>query len=557
MKKTRYLFLILIAAFLGVFLLWPLATVFQKAFADGKGFTLFYFTQLFTVWPRMRAVFTSVEIALLVTMCSLLISFPIALLVSRRSFAGRSLVSALVLIPLILPPFVGAVGMKMIFARFGALTALLMKCNIVTGPVDWLGAFPLLGVVLMESLHLFPILFLNMTAAFSAIDPTLEESAANMGGGPLSVFRRVTLPLAAPGIFAGTILVFIWSFTELGTPLVFGMRGVLPVMIYDSVSEIGTNPLGYAEVVVLLAVAIGGFLLSKAVSGGTVDTFGRLSVSRKEEPLSRVGTIAAWALLGVILLIALLPHISVMLLSVSSRWFLTVVPSGFTVDHIRTAMTSPLAVSAMKNSFMLSIAATAVISVMGFLIAWLNVRARAKGAALIDAIAMIPLAAPGIVLAFGYLGTFSGWKIIDPRVNPMILLAISYAVRRLPFMVRSAHAGLSQTSRTYEEAAANLGAPPLRVIRRVTIPLIAANLLAGGILCFAFSMLEVSDSMILAQSEQFYPITKAIYALNDGLEHGVNIASALGVWAMGLLASAMLLTAVLLGKKMGQMFRAG
>ena len=139
----------------------------------------------------------------------------------------------------------------------------------------------------------------------------------------------------------------------------------------------------------------------------------------------------------------------------------------------------------------------------------------------------------------------------------MLLLAISYAVRRLPYMVRAAHAGLEQTSKVYEEAAANLGASPLRVIRRVTFPLISANLLAGAILCFAFSMLEVSDSLILAQAERFYPITKAIYALMSGLDNGVNVAAALGVWAMALLAAALLWASCLLGKKMGQMFWIG
>jgi iron(III) transport system permease protein len=172
---------------------------------------------------------------------------------------------------------------------------------------------------------------------------------------------------------------------------------------------------------------------------------------------------------------------------------------------------------------------------------------------------MIPLAVPGLVIAFGYMGCFSGAfpnTFMDPRFNPMTLLAVSYAIRRLPYMVRAAHAGLQQTSRTYEEAATNLGATPWRVIRRVTLPLVSANLVAGSILCFAFSMMEVSDSLILAQSEAYYPITKAIYVLMEGLENGINVAAALGVWAMALLGAAMLWASCLLGKRMGQMFRA-
>jgi iron(III) transport system permease protein len=264
--------------------------------------------------------------------------------------------------------------------------------------------------------------------------------------------------------------------------------------------------------------------------------------------------------IGGVLAVAMLPHLSVALLASSRRWFLSVLPEGFTFEFFQRAVGSNLTQTALVNSLILSVCASLLIIALGFAIAWLCVRGRVRGAGLLDALAMIPLAVPGIVVAFGYLGCFSGGtlgRFLDPRVNPMWLLAISYAVRRLPFMVRAAHAGLEQTSRTYEEAAANLGASPWRVIRRVTLPLISANLLAGGILCFTFSMLEVSDSMILAQAEEYYPITKAIYTLMEGLENGVNVASALGVWAMGILALAMLWTSALLGRKMGQMFRAG
>jgi iron(III) transport system permease protein len=216
--------------------------------------------------------------------------------------------------------------------------------------------------------------------------------------------------------------------------------------------------------------------------------------------------------------------------------------------------------TALVNSLTLSLCSTVLDVLIGFGIAWLCVRRRIAGGDWLDTLAMLPLAVPGLVIAFGYMGCFSGAfpdTFLDPRHNPMALLAVSYGIRRLPYMVRSAHAGLEQVSRTYEEAAANLGASPLRVVWRITLPLMVANLLAGGILCFSFSMLEVSDSLILAQSEAFYPITKAIYVLMDGLENGLNVASALGVWAMALLGAGILWASALMGKRIGQMFRAG
>ncbi len=554
--------IMLILFFLGVFLVWPLAHVFVRACTDERGFTLVYLKALVADPAQLRAIGNSLVIAAWVTAGCLAVALPLAWLFARRAFPGKTLLAALLLVPMILPPFVGAVGIKMMFARSGALSTLLMNLGWVDGPVDWLGRYPLVGIVALEVLHLFPILYLNLVAALANIDPGLEEAAANLGAGPARVFWRVTMPLAMPGIFAGLILVFIWSFTELGTPLVFGQRQILPVMIYDGVADIGSNPMGYAQVVLLLVLSGLGFWVGKRLSAGgrNVATLGRMSVGRTERPLTGPGRWLAWGAVGLLVAVAILPHLSVILLAVGRRWFLTVLPEGWTLEFFGRALGSELTRTAMLNSLALSLCASALDLALGFGIAWLCVRRKAIGSDVLDAVAMIPLAVPGIVIAFGYMGLFPRWfpqTWLDPRFNPMLLLAVGYAIRRLPFMVRAAHAGLEQVSRSYEEAASNLGATPWRVVWRVTLPLIGANLLAGLILCFSFAMLEVSDSLILAQTEAYYPITKAIYALMDGLDNGVNVAAALGVWAMALLAAGLLWAAALMGKKIGQMFRVG
>ena len=146
-------------------------------------------------------------------------------------------------------------------------------------------------------------------------------------------------------------------------------------------------------------------------------------------------------------------------------------------------------------------------------------------------------------------------NILDARNNPVPLLIIAYAVRRLPYMVRAAYAGFQQTSVSLEEAAQNVGASPARSIRRITIPLIFANLVAGGILCFSFAMLEVSDSLILAFEQRYYPITKAIYNLMTRPD-GPFIASAMGVLGMALLMTGLLIAGRVLGRRMGELFRA-
>ncbi len=196
--------------------------------------------------------------------------------------------------------------------------------------------------------------------------------------------------------------------------------------------------------------------------------------------------------------------------------------------------------------------------VLGVAIAYVIVRTRLAGRQVMDFLVMLPLAVPGLVLAFGYLamaqeGRF--FAFLNPVRNPTALLIIAYSIRRLPYVVRSAAAGFQQTSETLEEAAQNLGCPPLKSVFRVTLPLIGASLIAGGLLAFAFAMLEVSDSLILAQKQAFYPITKAILELFQLLGDGKFIASALGVWAMVFLGVTIVGLSLLLGRKLGAIFR--
>jgi len=196
--------------------------------------------------------------------------------------------------------------------------------------------------------------------------------------------------------------------------------------------------------------------------------------------------------------------------------------------------------------------------VLGVAIAYVVVRSKIAGRQVLDFLAMLPLAVPGLVLAFGYLamaqdGRF--FSFLNPTRDPTLLLIIAYSVRRLPYVVRSAAAGFQQTSETLEEAAQNLGCPPLKAMVKVTLPLIAANLIAGGLLAFAFAMLEVSDSLILAQKQAYYPITKAILELFQLLGDGKFIASALGVWAMVFLGVTITGLSLLLGRRLGALFR--
>ena len=244
-------------------------------------------------------------------------------------------------------------------------------------------------------------------------------------------------------------------------------------------------------------------------------------------------------------LVAIIPHLGVFLKSTAARWSITVLPEDYTLRYYGLVFRHPLSISSIRVSLLLSLASTVADLALGFLIAYYLMRKRIRGRMLLDATAMMPLALPGIVLAFGYLTCFAGsrWRFLDPRENPILLLVVAYSIRRLPFTVRAAVAGFQQTNVAYEEASANLGARTWTTMRRISIPLIFPNLVAGGVLAFAFAMLEVSESLMLAMRREHYPIAKAIYTMVGRIDDGPFVASAMGILGMALLLGCFILAA--------------
>ncbi|HEY2921258.1 MAG TPA: iron ABC transporter permease [Candidatus Binatia bacterium] len=548
--------LIFLWMFFIVFMLYPLGYVFSNAFFTSEGFSLVFMKLLFSSPNYTIILANSVNLGLAVTLFTTLLSLPLALLLVRYNFRGKGLLNGLILIPMVLPPFVGAIGMRQLLARFGSINLLLLEVGVINQPIDWLGGGSFWGVVILESLHLYPIMYLNLAAALANVDPSLEEAARNMGANSFKLFRTVTFPLMLPGYFAGAIIVFIWAFTDLGTPLIFEYREVVAVQIFNMVTDLHQNPMGYAFVVAVIALTLFFFYLSKRIlGGGSYEMLGRGHVASAARPASASMTVLAYGVVLSISALALIPHLGVLLTSMTSRWFLSVLPSEYTLKFYKDVFSHDLALLSIKNSLLLSSLSTIIDVVLGVTIAYLLARKRVPGRNVLDALAMLPLALPGLVLAFGYVAAFSATP-LDARVNPVPLLVIAYAVRRLPYMVRAAYAGFQQTSVALEEAAINLGASPMKTLYQITMPLIFANLIAGAVLSFSFAMLEVSDSLILASKEQYYPITKAIYALLGRIADGPYIASAMGILGLLLLSGSLFIAGRFFGRRMGELFRA-
>jgi len=562
-------FLLVPALFFGCFLIYPLLGLLAGAFVatDGEGhrtLTLNFFRLLLENRFYRLSLVNSFEIALLSTFFTALVSIPLAVLFTRCRFPGSELLRPLLLAPLILPPFVGALGIKHIFARFGTLNLLLVKLGILPldSPIDWLGASGFTGIVVLEVLHLFPIFFLSVSAALANIDPSLLDAASNLGASAWRRFTTITLPLARPGIFAGACIVFISAFTDLGTPLIFNFSATVPTQIFHATSDANSEQIGYAFVVATLGLVLLFFLLVRRFGESAASAMpARASHAAAERILSPLAGWSATLAVAGFLFVAILPHLGVILSSVAGRWFFTILPSQYTTQFYAEALTNGTNARFITNSLLYSGLSAFLDLTLGLMIAHLLARERFRGKALLDALAMLPLALPGLVLAFGLLMSFNLrgplWSWINPRVDPTFLLVVSYALRRLPYIVRAAYAGYQQTSVALEEASYNLGAGRWRTFRQITLPLIAPNLIAGTILTFCFAMLEVSDSLILAMEARFAPITRGIYeVMGRPSPDSAGLACALGVLAMVLLGGGLLLGSRLMGTSLGRFFRA-
>ena len=516
-----------------------------------------------------RCIVNSLVLAVLVTLFCSIVSYPLAYLQARTSFRGQSLLNGLLLLPMVMPPFVGAIGLRRMLAKYGTINLVLMKMGIVdqAHPVDFLDSYRMLGCVLVMALHFYPLIYLNLAASISNVDPSLLESSKSLGMAPWQTFRRVVLPLSLPGLIAGASLVFVGAFTDLGTPLIFGYQETVARQIFSLANEQSSNPAAPALVAVVTAIVLGLFALTRwasaksgqsSRSGGGVKGQSRVAPN----PLSPGMSAVAVGLHLLVIGVAVLPHLAVFLAAVGEHWFMTPLPLGYTTNNLTEALSHPIAMTGMRNSLVYSLSSTLADVVLGLACAWAVVRRGGWWGRIVDGMSVAPLAVPGLVLAFGYVGAYAKFYSqphmalgVKFELGVGAFLILSYAIRRLPYTVRACVAGLEQTPRNLEDAGLGLGAPPHVVIRRVTLPLIAANVVAGAILAFSFAMLEVSDSLILATRPQDFPLTKAIYSLFGNPGNGDQLASALGLVALVFLSCSLLAAGAFLGKKWGEMFK--
>jgi iron(III) transport system permease protein len=339
----------------------------------------------------------------------------------------------------------------------------------------------------------------------------------------------------------------------------FGFNRTMPVQIFNGLNEIESNPVPYTLVSLMLLFAALLYAAVKFIFKSSDSVISKGALSANQIRVAGIGKLIPISCFGLVAFFSVLPHIALILSAFGQGFYKRILPASFTLSHFDEALSNKLVVPSIMNSLQYSLLATLIALFIGFMGAYIAVKWRLRGGVLLDILCMLPLAVPGIVIAFGYIGMSNEFlfarKYLNPALNPFLLLGFAYAIRRIPYVIRSAAAGLLQTPDDLENAAKNLGASEFKTALKITLPLILSNLIVGGLFAFSFSMLEVSDSLILAQKQQYYPITKALFELSQFLGEGPDIACAFGVWTMCFLAATLFGASVLAHKKISSVFK--
>ena len=549
-RQAGILFALL--ALLTFFILVPIVRVLWVSLSDGEGgLTLVHFANFFRRPLFRESLWNSLVAGLLVVFFGSLIAVPLAYLSVRYDFKGKILVNTLATLPLVIPPFVGAVALQLILGRSGTINLLLMRWFDMSIPF----MEGLTGVVLVQTLHFFPFIMLNTAVSLSNIDPSLEEMAQNMGCHGLRLFRRVTLPLMLPGFIAGCLLTFIRAVDDLGTPLMLNYKNLLAPQAYLRITTIGIDDVdGYVICVVLVAISLGSLLVArKYLSLSEYATLHQgTAVAR---PVTGMKRLAILLFCGLVLSLSLLPHIGIVILSFAKIWSFSLLPTTYTLDNFTEILVR--APHFVKNTLLYTILAAGLDVFLGAIIAFLLIRSRAWGRNVLDAVATLPIAIPGVVLAVGYLRVFHGWDFPGlgaPLTSTWIILVVAYTVRRLPYTVRASYAALQQVHISLEESAQNLGANRLRTFVKVTLPLISGGLVAGGLIAFMTNCVELSSTIMLVPRIESVPISYGIYIYMQS-PLGRAAGAALGVVAIVMVSIGTYLTYRVFGGRTGSAFR--
>ncbi|MEM1705780.1 MAG: iron ABC transporter permease [Thermosphaera sp.] len=497
----------------------------------------------------------SLLVSAIVTIIATILGTIVAFVLARYDFKGKMFLRILAMVPLFVTPFVNAYVIRLLWGEGGPISQLYRAITGYTLRVEGLA-----GVIISQIMTFYPIVYLNAYASFINVDPSTEEQAENLGAKGLKLFLNVTLPLALPGIVAGSIIVFIFSLEDLAAPIVFNYKNLISYQIYDGIVNArgAVSPEKAALGLILLFISLTGFVAIRNYVG--MRTYAMISRGgrwqKREHKLGVLGKLAVYLGVFPLVLYTAFPQIGVVLMSLNILQPYTRVEQGqvqglviqipssmydLTI-YMSRALTDPNILNYLKNTFLYASVSVVIAVILAVSVGYSVSRLKIKWLSnLLDSLATAPLAIPGLVVALGYYILFSHLGELNPALlgflhpaNPgfqaWIVFIIAFSVRRLPYVVRSVFAGFQQVHENLEEAAMNLGASRMKVVFGVIFPFIIGYVMSGALLGFIYMSTEVSTSITFGGiNEAQAPLTyymRQYYSGGAGI--GPQVTAAMG-----------------------------
>ncbi len=514
----------LIIAFLVIYPLSILGLESFKITATGS-WGLTNYLEFFQDTYYLKTFANTLVLSSLVLITTTVFGVPLAYILARYRQWGKTVFTALILLPIVLPAYAGVFAFIIFFGKFGTMNLLLMDAGLIEKPINFI--YGLHGLVFVQSLHMLPFIVLSLSAGFTNIDPSFEEAAEVEGASGFMRFVTVTLPLCTPSYLAGAVIVFLWPFTDWLTPMILGQVDFLPSVAYINIAyhftDVHRKYMGVVAVVISSIVCISLFLLARwwverkkytGLSKGTT------SEGRVMEPGPVLKSGAYLYMVFVAALVLLIPFV-LGLSAFSRRWVFEPFPTYWTLDNFRLILLeSPLLI---KNSFLFSGLALLFGMAFGLPAAYIIVRTRVPGKDALDFVITLMLAFPGIAVGVSYLLGF--WKGI-PLATHWIIMPLALFARRLPYFLRMAHSSYLQLDSSLEEASEVSGVGKFRTFLYISLPLLIKGVLVGVVMFFIMAFQEISTAIFLYRGGwETLPI--GIYLnWHRGMEFGIAAAMA-------------------------------
>ena len=449
---------------------------------------------------------------------TIMIGVPFAFCVARLPIGGKAALLALAALPLVLPSFVSAYALVLMFGRGGIVTGAMHSIGI---PFEFI--YGMKGIIATYTLTLYPYVVLPTVAALRSVDVSIEEAAQNLGSSRLRMLRTVTLPIVMPSILVGGLLVFIEAIENFGVPFVLAEdKPILAVETFKLfVGETAANPSSAGVLgMLLLFCTIVALLIQRNVLARRYYATG----ARRAPPLlvvSRRLRIAGSAYCWTVIAAALVPFAAVIVISFM-RFSGPVLHYEFSLENF--AQLLQRSYRPLVNTLFLPTSAAFAATLIGVPIGYLLVRRRLRMSALLEIVATSPFAVAGTVLGIGLVLTYNSGPVI--LTGTSLIMVIAYAVRKLPFSVRSSSAILQQIDASLEEASVSLGVPPFfATFLRITVPLILGGIVGGAVLSFVTIASELSSTVVL-YSGPWITMTVTMFQALEGSSAGEATAAA-------------------------------